>query len=64
MKWAAWRRKEGVEAISEADLDDQMARVASTLDPIFDSDPSTTSQDSGAAPMVRVLPPAGGSTAG
>ncbi len=34
-KWAAWRRKEGVEDISEADLDDQMRRVAAVLDPVF-----------------------------
>jgi hypothetical protein len=34
-KWAAWRRKEGLEAISEPDLDDQMAAVAAILDPIF-----------------------------
>lgn len=34
-KWAAWRRKEGLEDISEANLDDQMRRVASVLDPVF-----------------------------
>jgi hypothetical protein len=34
-KWAAWRRKEGLEAVSEALLDDQMARVAAILDPVF-----------------------------
>lgn len=34
-KWAAWRRKEHVEQISEANLDDQMARVAAVLDPVF-----------------------------
>lgn len=39
-KWAAWRRKEGVEGISEADLDEQMALVASALDPIFNNDPT------------------------
>lgn len=34
-KWAAWRRKEGLEDISEANLDDQMRCVASVLDPVF-----------------------------
>lgn len=34
-KWAAWRRKEKLEAVSEEGLDDQMALVASLLDPIF-----------------------------
>ena len=35
VKWAAWRRKEGVEDISEEDLDDQMAKVIAVLDPVF-----------------------------
>jgi hypothetical protein len=56
-KWAAWRRKERVEGISEADLDEQMAHVAAALDPIFDNDPAPASQDPALAPMVRVLPP-------
>lgn len=34
-KWAAWRRKERLEAVCEADLDEQMAQVASYLDPVF-----------------------------
>ncbi len=34
-KWAAWRRKERLEAVCEADLDEQMALVASYLDPVF-----------------------------
>ncbi|BAK37577.1 hypothetical protein MLP_45630 [Microlunatus phosphovorus NM-1] len=34
-KWAAWRRKERLEAVCEADLDEQMALVASCLDPVF-----------------------------
>ncbi|TKV56969.1 nucleotidyl transferase AbiEii/AbiGii toxin family protein [Nakamurella flava] len=34
-KWAAWRRKERLEAVCEADLDQQMALVASYLDPVF-----------------------------
>jgi hypothetical protein len=34
-KWAAWRRKESLEDISEAKLDDQMAEVAAVLDPVF-----------------------------
>jgi hypothetical protein len=34
-KWAAWRRKEKLVAVSEAHLDDQMTLVASFLDPIF-----------------------------
>ena len=34
-KWAAWRRKESVESLCEALLDDQMVRVAAVLDPVF-----------------------------
>lgn len=34
-KWAAWRRKEHVEDISEPNLDDQIAMVAQILDPAF-----------------------------
>ncbi|MFT3970155.1 MAG: nucleotidyl transferase AbiEii/AbiGii toxin family protein [Micropruina sp.] len=34
-KWAAWRRKERLEAVCEADLDEQLALVASYLDPVF-----------------------------
>lgn len=34
-KWAAWRRKENVEDISEENLDDQLALVAAVLDPVF-----------------------------
>ena len=34
-KWAAWRRKEHLEAVTEADLDAQMTRVAVVLDPAF-----------------------------
>lgn len=34
-KWAAWRRKERLEAVCEADLDKQLALVASYLDPVF-----------------------------
>lgn len=34
-KWAAWRRKERVEDISEPNLDDQMTKVAAVLDPVF-----------------------------
>jgi len=34
-KWAAWRRKESVEDICEALLDDQMVKVADVLDPVF-----------------------------
>ncbi|MEV0894278.1 nucleotidyl transferase AbiEii/AbiGii toxin family protein [Promicromonospora sp. MEB111] len=34
-KWAAWRRKERIEEISEEKLDDQMALVAAVLDPVF-----------------------------
>ncbi len=37
-KWAAWRRKERLEEISEANLDDQIALVANYLDPVFRSD--------------------------
>lgn len=34
-KWGAWRRKERLETVCEADLDQQMALVASYLDPVF-----------------------------
>ncbi|MGD7705444.1 nucleotidyl transferase AbiEii/AbiGii toxin family protein [Propionibacteriaceae bacterium Y2014] len=34
-KWAAWRRKERLEAVCEADLDQQIALVATYLDPVF-----------------------------
>lgn len=34
-KWAAWRRKEGLESTCAADLDEQMAMVACYLDPVF-----------------------------
>lgn len=34
-KWAAWRRKEGLEEVCEARLDDQVRLVAAVLDPIF-----------------------------
>lgn len=34
-KWAAWRRKEKLEAVCEEDLDEQIIRVAAILDPIF-----------------------------
>lgn len=34
-KWAAWRRKEGLEDMSEESLDDQMVKVAGVLDPVF-----------------------------
>lgn len=34
-KWAAWRRKEGLQAMCEERLDDQVSLVASHLDPVF-----------------------------
>lgn len=34
-KWAAWRRKERLEGLSEEKLDTQMALVAAVLDPVF-----------------------------
>lgn len=34
-KWAAWRKKEHLESLSEASLDDQVAIVAEFLDPVF-----------------------------
>ncbi len=34
-KWAAWRRKEKLEAVCEESLDDQAALVAACLDPVF-----------------------------
>lgn len=34
-KWAAWRRKEQLEAVCEANLDEQMALVSKVLDPVF-----------------------------
>jgi hypothetical protein len=44
-KWKAWRRKEGVEDISEASLDDQMAKVAKVIDPVFSHGPGTASTE-------------------
>lgn len=35
VKWAAWRRKEGVEDISEENLDDQVTNVIAIHDPVF-----------------------------
>lgn len=35
VRWAAWRRKEKLEAVCEENLDDQAAVVASYLDPVF-----------------------------
>lgn len=34
-KWAAWRRKERLEEVGAASLDEQVAAVAALLDPIF-----------------------------
>lgn len=34
-KWAAWRRKEQLEGVCAPDLDDQVARVAALVDPVF-----------------------------
>lgn len=34
-KWAAWRRKERLEAVCDPDLDQQIELVASYLDPVF-----------------------------
>jgi Nucleotidyl transferase AbiEii toxin, Type IV TA system len=34
-KWAAWRRKEHLESACEENLDDQIALIASCLDPVF-----------------------------
>lgn len=50
-KWAAWRRKEHVEAISEESLDAQMAKVAGVLDSAFAKGPGPSA------------PPTGGSSA-
>lgn len=41
-KWAAWRRKEGLEDVSEQDLEAQMAKVAAVLDPVFTRGQSPT----------------------
>lgn len=38
-KRAAWRRKEGLEAMCEPDLDDQMREVLAVLDPVFSKGP-------------------------
>lgn len=35
-KWRAWRRKSGLEAVSEEHLNDQLENVALFLDPLFD----------------------------
>lgn len=44
-RWAAWRRKERLEAISEESLDAQLAIVVSLLDPIFSLGNGTTASD-------------------
>jgi hypothetical protein len=44
-KWAAWRRKERLEAMSEANLDDQVALVAGVLDPVFSRGPEEDTAD-------------------
>lgn len=36
-KWAAWRSRQKVEELCEANLDDQVARVLVFIDPVFDS---------------------------
>lgn len=45
-RWAAWRRRERLEAISEESLDAQLALVASLLDPIFTRGNTTTDSSS------------------
>lgn len=40
IKWAAWRRKEGIEDISEEQLEVQMAKVIAILDPVFAAGPA------------------------
>lgn len=39
-KWAAWRRKEGLEDTTQEKLSAQVALVASYLDPVFTSGPA------------------------
>lgn len=51
-KWAAWRRKAGVEDMSEPLLDDQVQLVCAVIDPAFSTDPGaihvvTTAQPDG-----------------
>lgn len=41
-KWTAWRRKEGLEERTEANLDDQLADVVAFLDPVFSGELSDT----------------------
>lgn len=38
-KWAAWRRREGLQGVCEQNLEDQVALVASYLDPVFTRGP-------------------------
>lgn len=45
VKWAAWRRKEGLEDLSEESLDAQMAKVAGVLDPVFSRASVTAATD-------------------
>lgn len=42
-KWAAWRRKEGLEDVCAASLDEQVASVAALLDPVFTAGSATSS---------------------
>ena len=54
-KWAAWRRAQKVEEVSEEDLDEQMAHVASVLDPVFGGRRAPASDEGpGATPTVQV----------
>ncbi len=39
-KWAAWRRKERLEGVCEANLDDQMLQVIAVLEPVFSAGPT------------------------
>ena len=45
-KWTAWRRKEGLEERTEANLDDQLADIVAFLDPVFSGElPDTARWD-------------------
>lgn len=53
VKWAAWRRKEKMEHISEPDLDTQIARVAEILDPVFSRAPGNDVDTTAPGPRSR-----------
>ena len=55
-KWAAWRRKERLESVCEASLDDQVALVVFYLDPVFARGPKWPARSQRAEPPNPFAP--------